>query len=494
MKKLCIIFLVMNFAVLLDSQGVLGESIQDIINNNSTVDSDAANLSESSLRDNAEDDLYAIQIGTFRDESAANEQVIQLKSKGLDPYIFQSLNSKSTNIYAVRTGKYDSYAKASEAINRLNDQLDIPLIVTRFDSLQPVSATLAAASEFPKPAADDQSIPSASDLPADNSVLIPDSPSLQSLIQKINDMELEIQKLRDETEIRSQLEITEEEAKAEEEDILEAAGREYTLTQEGTIKLSYGLSYSYSGYDAIREGTRIEDVADHTISNQLSVSYGLKNNLTVGTGIPFIYKYHKVGTIESLDVTDFGDLTLSWQFQPLKSSSDLPTIILNGNFGIPVGRNPYEIQPGEELSTSSGIYDASFGVSVSQVTDPVIAFSSFSVSYPFATQSINQKRDEGTLDEVDPGMGLGASVGLGYALSYKLNLNLSFSYSYSFETTYKFKDAPDAKSGTSTGASLKIGTGYKLSQNQNLNLNIGIPITSSRSFSISFSTPIDFAL
>ena len=485
----------MNFAVFLDSQGVLGESIQDIINTNSTVDSDASNLSESNVRDKTEDGLYAIQIGTFLNESAANEQVIKLKSKGLDPYIFQSVNSKGTNVYAVRTGKYDSFADASARINHLNDQLDIPLIVTHFDSLQPASAMIAAsASPSPKPSADDQPAPPASALFEDDDISIPDSSSLRSLMQKINDMELEIQKLKDETEIRSQLEITEEEAKAEEEDILEAAGREYTLTQEGTIKLSYGLSYSYSGYDAIREGTRIEDAADHTISNRLSVSYGLKDNLTVGTGIPFIYKYHKVGTIESLDVTDFGDLTLSWQFQPLKSSSDLPTIIVNGNFGIPVGRNPYEIQPGEELSTSSGIYDASFGVSVSQVTDPVVAFSSFSVSYPFATQSINQKRDEGTLDEVDPGMGLGASVGLGYALSYKLNLNLSFSYSYSFETTYKYKNAADVKSGTSTGASIKIGTGYKLSQNQNLNLSIGIPITSSRSFSISFSTPIDFAL
>ena len=493
MKKLCIIFLIMNFSLFLDSQGVLSESIQDIINTNSTVDSDASNPNESNVRDNAQDGLYAIQIGTFLNESAANEQVIKLKSKGLDPYIFQSVNSKGTNIYAVRVGKYDSYAKASAMLNPLKDQLEIPLIVTHFDSLQPASATLAA-SASPKPLENAQSAPPASALFEDDNISIPDSASLRSLMQKINDMELEIQKLKDETEIRSQLEITEEEAKAEEEDILEAAGREYTLTQEGTIKLSYGLSYSYSGYDAIREGTRIEDVADHTISNRLNVSYGLKDNLTVGTGIPFIYKYHKVGTIESLDVTDFGDLTLSWQFQPLKSSSDLPTIILNGNFGIPVGRNPYEIQPGEELSTSSGIYDASFGVSVSQVTDPVIAFSSFSVSYPFATQSINQKRDQGTLDEVDPGMGLGASVGLGYALSYKLNLNLSFSYSYSFETTYKYKDAPDAKSGTSTGASLKIGTGYKLSQNQNLNLSIGIPITSSRSFSISFSTPIDFAL
>ena len=474
------IFLIMNFTVLFNPLMGLCESIQGIIDN-----SNSANESNS---------FFAIQIGTFLNETDANDQVIKLHSKGLDPYIFQSVNSKGVNVYAARIGKYDSYSEASMVINELEGKLDIPLIITYFDSLKPASSASANQPLAPKPVPESLPDASVAEPTDDDFVYTGDSSSLNALMKKINDMEAEIEKLKGESDIRSQLEITEEEAKAEEEDILEAAGREYTLTEQGTIKLSYGISYAYSGYDAIRESTSIEDVADHTISNRISVSYGLKDNLSVGVGIPFIYKYHKVGTIESLDTTDFGDLGLNWQLQPFKSASDLPSIILNGSFGVPVGRSPYEIQVGEELSTSSGIYNANFGVSISQVSDPVVVFSSLSISYPFATKSINQKRDEGILDEVDPGMGIGASVGLGYALSYKLNLNLSFSYSYSFETTYKYENAPDAKSGTSTGASMSIGTGYKLSQNQNLNFSIGIPITSTRSFSLSLSTPIDFAL
>ena len=488
MKKLLMIFLIMNFAALVILPTAGSQSIEEIIDHSDTKATPPPEPSSKSL-----DNRFAIQAGTFFNEADANAHIIKLKAKGLESYIFQSVNSRGETIYAVRIGQYETYGEADQAISKLEGTLDAPLIITHFDSLMPAATHLSSVYPDKKQSAS-LPAPVLPDAQPDAVISADESLSMADLQQKIQAMEIEIQKLRDETDIRSQLEITEEEEKAEEEDILEAAGREYTLTQEGNIKLSYGISYGYSGYDAIRESTRVEDVADHTISNSLSVSYGLKDNLTVGTSIPWIYKYNKVGTIQSKDVTDFGDISLSWQLQPFKSTKDLPSIIFNGSFGIPVGRSPYEIQVGEELSTASGIYDANFGVSVSQVTDPVVAFSSFSLSYPFATQSINQKRAQGILDEVDPGMGIGAAVGLGYALSYKLNLNLSFSYSYAFETTYKYKNAPDAKSGTSTSASIRIGTGYKLSRNQNLNFTIGIPITSSRSFSISMSTPIDFEL
>ncbi len=499
MKKLLLIFLILNVSGMIIASVGRTQSIQEIIEQSSTGAENApdASTEKKSVKNSGSDRFFAVQFGTFFDESSANDQIMKLKSAGLVPYLFQSINSKGNTIYATRIGKFDSFFEASQEIKRLESSINSPMLITHFDSLMPAASEPTRDYAPPAAAAAPQETDFEKKIPDDSAVesaYSGEALTIEALQNKLLSMEKDIQKLRDETDIRSQLQITEEEQKAEEEDILEAAGREYTLTEEGNIKLSCGVSYGYSGYDAIRESTRVEDVADHTIATSLSVSYGLKDNLTVGTSVPFIYKYHKVGTGESLEATDLGDLSLSWQFQPFKATTDLPTIILNGSFGIPVGRSPYDIQVGEELSTSSGIYDANFGVSVSQVTDPVVVFSSFSLSYPFAVKSIDQKRDEGTLDAVDPGMGVGAAVGLGYALSYKLNLNMSFSYSYSFSTTYKYKNAPDAKSGTSTGASIRIGTGYKLSRNQNINFSIGIPITSSRSFSLSLSTPIDFEL
>ncbi len=172
----------------------------------------------------------------------------------------------------------------------------------------------------------------------------------------------------------------------------------------------------------------------------------------------------------------------------------MPSIIVNGSFTVPVGRDPYEIQVGEELSTGSGIYSTSLGLSVSQVSDPVVVFSSFSFNLPLTVTDINQKRPEGILMEVDPGNSMGISAGMGYALSYKLNLNASFGYSYAFETSYKYKNNASAVSGTSAAANMSLGVGYKISRTQNLNFRLGIPITESREFNFGFSTPIEFEL
>jgi hypothetical protein len=449
---------------------------------------------------------FALQIGTFLNENSAENKIIGLKNKGYDPYIFQSLNSKNQTVFAVRIGKYNDYKAAETESLKIQADLNSPVQITYYDSLDSASPQTPTDSEFKLSEANpvdhdhEKSLTTAtpnedkyqSNLSEEDNNEGP--ATLEGLQNKIKSLEKTVDMLKGEAEVRKTLQVTEEEAKADEEDILEAAGRQYTLTEAGNIEFSYGLAYTYQEYDAIRQSVKVEDVADHTISNSFSVSYGIKDNLSVGVGIPFIYKYHKVGTVDSVDVTDLGDLGLAWQLQPLKTSSDLPTIIINGVFNVPVGRDPYEIKVGEELSTSSGIYSTSLGVSVSQVSDPVVVFSSFNFNLPLTVDDINQKRPEGILMKVDPGNSLGLGAGMGYALSYKLNLNVSFGYSYAFETKYEYQNAGSAISGTSAAASMSFGTGYKISKSQNLNFRIGIPITESRQVSFSLSTPIEFEL
>ncbi len=446
---------------------------------------------------------FALQVGTFLNESGAEKKIIELKNKGYDPYIFQSLNSRNQTVYAVRIGRYEDYQSAVSEASKLQTELNLSSKVANYESLETIEPSQAIpAAGF---AIDDTEFKPSTQARADaadaNPIYEPSlependgPPTLESLQRKINSLESTINLLKDESEVRKQLQVTEEEAKGEEEDILEAAGSEYTLTNAGNIQFSYGLSYSYNEYDAIRESVKVEDVADHTISNSFSVSYGIRDNLSVGLGIPFVYAYSRVGTVDSRDVTDLGDLGLNWQLQPFKTSSEMPSLIVNGGFTIPVGRDPYEIQVGEELSTGSGIYSTSLGLSVSQVSDPVVVFSSFSFNLPLTVDDINQKRNEGILMEVDPGNSMGLSAGMGYALSYKLNLNVSFGYSYAFETKYLYKNAPSAVSGTSAAANMSLGVGYKISRTQNLNFRLGIPITESREFNFGFSTPIEFEL
>ncbi len=500
MKKMVVAVLVTGLISLILSTNSHSESITEIINSSPDITSHQDKAS-GSVVDSQGVTYYAIQIGVFLDEKDAENKIIEFNESGYEPYIFQSLNSKNQNLYAVRIGKFDDYKTATDKLIEIESNFKISALVTYFDSLSPVSTAdtssyrqLAAAEESVKPMTKPEvSPPPLSSYETDQ----PESyepATMATLQKKIQMLENEMNLLRDESDVRKNLKITEEEGKKEGEDILEAAGREYTLTQSGTLKFTYGFTYGYSEYDAIKESVRVEDVANHTISNSFGVSYGLKDNISVGVHIPFVYKYDRVGTIESKDITDLGNLGLSWQFQPIKSGGDLPTIIINGNFSVPVGRSPYEIQYGEELSTSSGIFSAGLGLSVSQVSDPVVVFSSLSLSYPLTMTNINQKRPEGVLDEVDQGMGIGLGVGMGYALSYKLNLNVSFGYSYSFETKYKYKDNISASTGTGASANLNLGVGYKISRKQNLNFRIGLPVTQSRQFTFSLSTPVNFEL
>lgn len=483
------------------------QSIEDILNN-SSLDSppaeDSADQSVDAAGDSAGSEAtksqFSIQFGVFKSQGAADQQLIELKTEALDPYIFQSTKENGQTVYAVRIGRFDSYAEAKEKQAEVENSVNIPSLIARYDSLsiaapagpEDESIQMAEKSDIRQQETTEADRTESGELPA-----LPEEGSAgeESLMERINRLEAELNQMKQAEKVRENLGMTEAEAREEEEDILEAVEEEvYTLTGEGNLRFSYGFGYSYSEYNAIKESVRVEDVANHTIRNSFSTSYGVKDNLTLGTSIPFVYKYHRVGTVGSKEQTDLGDLSLNWRYQPIKSRGDKATYIVNGGFNVPVGRSPYEIDAGEELSTSSGIYSTRLGVSVSKTTDPVVVFSSFSTTYRLPVEDIGQKRGGRILDEVDPGMGFGIGAGLGYALSYKLNLNLSFSYSYSFETKYHYKNSESSESGTSASASMSLGVGYRLTPKQNLNFRFGIPITRSGSFSFSLSTPIEFKL
>ncbi|HON59194.1 MAG TPA: hypothetical protein PLT45_06630, partial [Smithella sp.] len=71
----------------------------------------------------------------------------------------------------------------------------------------------------------------------------------KSLEQEIQELREEIQRIRNENEARKILEVPEEEKSKSVEDILSAAGRQYTLLKKGTIGLSYTFNYSYFSGD-----------------------------------------------------------------------------------------------------------------------------------------------------------------------------------------------------------------------------------------------------
>ncbi len=316
----------------------------------------------------------------------------------------------------------------------------------------------------------------------------------KSLEQEVQELREEIQRIRNENEARKILEVPEEEKSKSVEDILSAAGRQYTLLKKGTIGLSYTFNYSYFSGDVISEATTVERRANHNLTNTINTDYALRDNLTISAGIPFVYKYNKVGTDASQEATDLGDISLSCQYQPLKAGGKWPTTILSLGVSFPTGTSPYKIDPNNSMATGSGLYSFSGGVSLSKVLDPLVAFGNVSYSYSLPEDGLSQKwGKKDILTKVDPGSVIGVSIGFGYALSYTASLNISAQYSYYFSNKYTINDSAEYSSGSTASSSFNIGTGWRITPTRAVYTGLGIGLTSNDSdLSFYIRLPFEF--
>jgi len=315
----------------------------------------------------------------------------------------------------------------------------------------------------------------------------------ESLDQQVQYLRKEIKKIRDENEARKKLEIPEEEKGQTIDDILSAAGRQYTLLKQGTVGLSYSLGYSYFSSDAISESTTIERRSNHNLTNTITAEYALFNNLTLSAGVPFVYKYNRVGTSEAQDVTELGDVSLSLTVQPLKAGGSMPPLIFSLGLSLPTGESPYEINQSETLSTGSGYYSVSGGFSLSKVIDPLVAFGNINYTYGFKENVDQYWSKTQRLTAVEAGSSLGLSMGFGYALSYQASLNMSTQLSYSFGSKYTINDNQTYKSGSSLSATFNVGTGWRVTQARSIYISLGIGLTNNDAdFSLGFRVPFEF--
>jgi flagellar motor protein MotB len=329
--------------------------------------------------------------------------------------------------------------------------------------------------------------------------------SPKSIEEELKELRQEIKKIRGENEARKKLEIPEEQKSESVEDILSAVGRQYSLLRKGTVALSYTFSYSYFSGDVIDESAVVLRRVNHNFNNTIAAEYALFNNLTLSSSFPFVYKYNKVGTDESLSVTDLGDISLGLAWQPFKAGGRIPSTILSFGVSLPTGSSPYEINYNDELSTGSGHYAFQTGISLSKVIDPLVAFGSLNYTYALPETGLSQIIYEDPTDpsnriyltEVEPGQSFGLAFGFGYALSYQASMNLAGQLGYSLGSKYKNAGSGGASTESSTGstlsASLNIGTGWRITAARSVYASMGIGLTNNDpDVSISLKFPFEF--
>ena len=324
-----------------------------------------------------------------------------------------------------------------------------------------------------------------------NKETVTDEP--KDINRKLQDLQNQVDTLKELGRAREKLAASTAEAAEQEKSVLTAVGREYTLMEKGKFELSYSLSYSYVSSSAIVSASQIEPRANHSITNAISVAYGLRNNVTASISIPYVYVYDKTGGAEARDKSDIGDVSLSLNYQPFKSGGDWPTTTITIAIILPTGRSPYEIDRDTDLPTGGGLYGVNLGVNMSKSIDPAMVFGGISCTYRLKPTGLAQNMGGSILDGVDPGMSFSASLGLAYAISYALSMNTQFQYGYNMSTDYYFTNGGTMTSQSFSTGSLFFGIGWRVSPTTTLSFSLGIGLTKDDpDFSFSFRLPFSF--
>ncbi|ARU56311.1 pilus assembly protein (FilC) [Oleiphilus messinensis] len=283
------------------------------------------------------------------------------------------------------------------------------------------------------------------------------------------------------------------------EEVFQAAEKNYSLIKKGNISLSFSSDYSYFGdqrldIQIVNSSVRnlnIVPSATHTFTNSFSVDYGLLSNVTVGARIPLVVKYD---TQKEVDTMNMGDVSLSLKWQPLEYTPGKISSTVFTSLGTKTGVSPYEIDTNNDLSTGSGNYSLSTGLSLSKVLDPVVVYGSSSVSYGMPITGLNQVRGGRLLTKVSPGFSASFSGGFSYSLSYDISLSASIQMSYSDETTLTFSDGTQAVSQDQISSVMNFSLGTRVSEKTIVNTNVGFGLTEdSPDVILGFSLPINIA-
>ena len=281
---------------------------------------------------------------------------------------------------------------------------------------------------------------------------------------------------------------------------LTAVDKQYSLIRRGTVQTTYDFNYSYVGQERINADIstgqltlfNIENDSSHSITNTLSVDYGLFDNLTTSVSLPLVSKYSDnpafTGTSHSV-----GDINLGFRWQPWEAHRGRPSATFSGGIKLPTGRSPFKVDANEGLATGSGVTTLTGGMNINHIVDPVALFGSFNVSYSLAAKDLYQVRGNQILTRVDPGASIGFGIGFAYALSYGISTSVSIQESISARSKLRFADGRTVKTRTQTAGILNLGLGYRVSPKTTINITAGIGLTDdSPNFSLGLTMPLSF--
>ncbi|WP_375037174.1 transporter [Acinetobacter sp. RW6] len=281
--------------------------------------------------------------------------------------------------------------------------------------------------------------------------------------------------------------------------------RQYSLIKRGVISAYYDLDYTYyrdtridlalADNSSQLNRLRIEEDANHTLTNSFTLQYGVLDNLTLSATVPFVAKSE---IVRDTTAAGLGDISLGARWEPFPLKQGRLPLVLFGNLSSKTGDSPYEIGL-DELSTGKGYYSVGVGASTRKYIDPVVLFASASANYGFKETGLDQARGSGAkgpriLTSFDPGISGGFSFGFAYSFNYDVSLTMSYQQSFNMDAEFEFNNGDESyKSPDQSSAMLSFALGVRVSPETIVNGTVGIGLTEDApDVSLGLSFPLDF--
>ncbi len=248
----------------------------------------------------------------------------------------------------------------------------------------------------------------------------------------------------------------------------------------------------------------IDQQTSDIITTDLTIRYAPNNRLQFDVDVPYLYRssiYQSGGAggdasglaEQKVTADGVGDISGGISYRLIPESVGFPDVVLNGRVKVPTGRDPFGVElrevPGTEgnlkvpssLSTGTGTWAASGGVSLLKTIDPMIVFGNLTYFHNF-TQGFADI-DEATGNQpgrISIGDAIQAGAGVAFALNEFSSLSTSFSLRFGNETRLRHTDDEAWRTvigSSSTVGILNLGATFAVSRKASILANIGVGVT-----------------
>ncbi len=282
-------------------------------------------------------------------------------------------------------------------------------------------------------------------------------------------------------------------------------------------RIGFELGFDYSHFDNARINLNgflaldsiflgrisIDQVTADIFSATPALRVGLTDRLMLSAEVPYLYRISNFrsggaggnasGLIETT-VRDqgLGDITAGASYRLFRETAGRPDIVINARVKAPTGKHPFGVElreiegsegnlsVPERLSTGTGVWGMSLGVSALKTIDPLVVFGSF-------TYFRNFPKNFGDIDEaqgdqpgrVDIGDAYQFGAGVAFALNEKSSISLSYNERLVGRTRIRRagQDWQNIVGSPANVGFVNIGATFSLSRHLSLISTVGIGLT-----------------